>query len=428
LDELGLDIDFSLGSPMANRYLAEKVSLFSSSVLSTKADQLRRTLTEGLANRESMQKLASRVQSVYDSVLTGGYQAEMIARTETIGSLNAGKMDAYSQGGVVQEKEWLSARSGNTRGAAASDQADHMHMDGQKVPMDVPFIDPRSGARMMFPGDISLGAGGKDIINCRCSMLGNLDVAEIKEEQNLEAPEVQKFIDGEIISSSKLNEDTFNDCSKVQIKNDGEGIFKPEISDRDAKLVTQLDKLDAKACPISKRSTLVTQLAKEIQLDDMYPHTMIKYNPITGGFGSCQIWIDDYANFESLSMERTKFIKDNIKDFKRAGAFEDIVNIQDRHRGNFGFSAVSRKPKFIDNDFSFSKRSLEDSTGLFQENKYYFDRAGFSIEQIRASKEYQSVVNRFVEKEKEIRVILVDGGLPKDEIDDMFFRISQVKK
>ena len=194
LDELGIDIDFTLGSPMANKYLGEKVSMFSTSVLSTKADQLRRTLAEGLANGESMQKLSSRVRGVYDSVLTGGYQAGMIARTETIGSLNAGKMDGYNQSGIVKEKEWLSSRSANTRGAAASDQADHFHMDGQKVSMDKPFVDPRSGARMMFPGDSSMGAGGKDIINCRCSMLGNLEVTKEEDVEDVEGVIPEEFV------------------------------------------------------------------------------------------------------------------------------------------------------------------------------------------------------------------------------------------
>lgn len=183
LDEFGIDIDFNLDSPLAREYLADKVREFSSYVLSTKTDQLKRTLSEGLAKGESMQKLKSRVQSVYGSVLRGGYEAERIARTETISSLNAGKLEGYEQGGVVQEKEWLSARTAGTRGADAGDKADHWHLDGQRVALDAPFIDPRSGAMLKFPGDTSLGAGGPDVINCKCSMLGNLEVTQVDEQQ-----------------------------------------------------------------------------------------------------------------------------------------------------------------------------------------------------------------------------------------------------
>jgi hypothetical protein len=40
-------------------------------------------------------------------------------------------------------------------------------MEGQAVGLDEPFISP-TGAKMMHPGDTSLGAGGDEVIMCRC--------------------------------------------------------------------------------------------------------------------------------------------------------------------------------------------------------------------------------------------------------------------
>lgn len=43
----------------------------------------------------------------------------------------------------------------------------HVLADGQVVPVNQPFI--VGGERLMFPGDRSLGASTKNVINCRCS-------------------------------------------------------------------------------------------------------------------------------------------------------------------------------------------------------------------------------------------------------------------
>ena len=78
---------------------------------------------------------------------------------------------AYEQSGVVEEKGWLAAKDGRTRGAEVDDPADHLHMDGQRVALNESFTDPKTGSKMMYPGDTSLGAGGEDIINCRCAII-----------------------------------------------------------------------------------------------------------------------------------------------------------------------------------------------------------------------------------------------------------------
>ncbi len=168
---LGLDMEFSLENPLARQFLGDLVEEFSTEVLSTKADQLRRTLGVGFASGESIQQLATRVTGVYADVIRGGYDAVRIARTETIRASNAGSYLAYGQSGIVGDKGWLSVRDKRTRGNTKEDKSDHWRMDGQRVPNDKPFIDPRSGSRLMFPGDTSRGAGGHDVILCRCTIV-----------------------------------------------------------------------------------------------------------------------------------------------------------------------------------------------------------------------------------------------------------------
>lgn len=95
------------------------------------------------------------------------YRGEMIGRTEAMQSLNASEYEATLQAvdlgatkaGDVQ-REWDSAHDNRVRWS-------HRVLNGQKVGLSQPFVSP-SGARMMHPGDTSLGAGGSEVIGCRC--------------------------------------------------------------------------------------------------------------------------------------------------------------------------------------------------------------------------------------------------------------------
>lgn len=95
------------------------------------------------------------------------YRGEMIARTESITALRAGRREGFEQlveSGAVRDDQikrtWSATGDVRTR-------ASHMHMNGTvimglKTPWNV------SGSMMMYPGDVSLGAAAEEVINCRC--------------------------------------------------------------------------------------------------------------------------------------------------------------------------------------------------------------------------------------------------------------------
>lgn len=94
-------------------------------------------------------------------------RGETIARTESIAALNAGREESLNQavesGSIDQRfvtRTWRSTPDARIRHA-------HLLMNNQKRPHGVPFESPTK-ALMMYPGDTSLGAGAKDVINCRC--------------------------------------------------------------------------------------------------------------------------------------------------------------------------------------------------------------------------------------------------------------------
>jgi hypothetical protein len=92
-------------------------------------------------------------------------RARTVARTETIGAVNAGvfraaQLDAQDRGDPAPFKVWLATDDTRTRHT-------HSKADGQRTLLDSPF--QVGTAQLMFPGDPRGPAG--EVINCRCSLL-----------------------------------------------------------------------------------------------------------------------------------------------------------------------------------------------------------------------------------------------------------------
>ncbi|WP_306150745.1 phage minor head protein [Roseovarius sp. MMSF_3281] len=94
-------------------------------------------------------------------------RGEAIARTELLGSTHAAQdegLDQMIEDGKLSAQnvsgEWDASEDGATRDS-------HRAMDGQVRRHGEAFV-TGAGYRMMRPGDRSLGAPAKEIINCRC--------------------------------------------------------------------------------------------------------------------------------------------------------------------------------------------------------------------------------------------------------------------
>lgn len=143
-------------------------------------NEMKGNLLQGLLKGESTQKIARRLKP--DVLRMSGipedkwgikkisqkYMKESIriARTETTRVQNAAKMDIGKEGqrlGYEMWKRWRATTDGRVR-------EDHLAMDGVEVPQDEPFTLP-DGSKVMFPGDISMGAPPEQTINCRCTMI-----------------------------------------------------------------------------------------------------------------------------------------------------------------------------------------------------------------------------------------------------------------
>jgi hypothetical protein len=106
------------------------------------------------------------------------YRAEVISRTETLSSIQRSSYQVHKQlvtDGVLPanaiRKWWNAVGDNRTRPTH-----DALERQTRKNPLglDDPFISP-SGARLMYPGDRSLGAPGKETVMCRCRIEYKVD-------------------------------------------------------------------------------------------------------------------------------------------------------------------------------------------------------------------------------------------------------------
>ncbi len=162
--ELISDISFDLSNPRAVQWIKARTADFAEDVNRTTARKIRKTLSEGFVEGESIDQLKKRVKSVFKEATTS--RAETIARTETMTASNAAGLESYVQAGVPK-KSWLSARDPVTRESHL--EADTRYSeDGYEGPIPVMDTFIIEGLPAMHPG--GFGVPEQDIA-CRCVVI-----------------------------------------------------------------------------------------------------------------------------------------------------------------------------------------------------------------------------------------------------------------
>jgi RNA polymerase-interacting CarD/CdnL/TRCF family regulator len=96
-------------------------------------------------------------------------RAELIVRTESLKSANAGAMLAAADMDIALDKVWISAQDNRTR-RIPRDRYDHLFMHSVKVGFEQKFVVPSTERIEMldYPGDPTASAG--NVCNCRCTV------------------------------------------------------------------------------------------------------------------------------------------------------------------------------------------------------------------------------------------------------------------
>ena len=132
----------------------------------TTKKKLKKVLTEAIEEGDSIAEQTKKLIAASDEMFAEDekWRAELIARTESCSTMNAGANELYKSEGV-QMKEWISVQDDRTRDS-------HLMMDGVVVPItekfDVPPSENTEGAYMDYAGDPTAPAG--QVVNCRCTI------------------------------------------------------------------------------------------------------------------------------------------------------------------------------------------------------------------------------------------------------------------
>lgn len=126
-----------------------------------------REVERGITEGRSLDRVTEAVDEVLTSTGSERWpgRARTVARTETIGAVNAGvfrgaALEAQARGDVAPFKQWIATDDKRTRPT-------HDEADKQRTLLSEPFV--VGGARLLFPGDPRGPAA--EVINCRCSLL-----------------------------------------------------------------------------------------------------------------------------------------------------------------------------------------------------------------------------------------------------------------
>lgn len=131
----------------------------------TTKDRLRKILSEAIQEGEGLEIRKKKLIEAADELFKDEtkWRAELIARTESCATMNAGSNALYMAEGI-QQKEWISVQDDRTRDS-------HLLMDGVVIPInekfEVPATSQTAGGWLEYPGDPT--ADPSEICNCRCT-------------------------------------------------------------------------------------------------------------------------------------------------------------------------------------------------------------------------------------------------------------------
>lgn len=130
---------------------------------------VRRAIESG--NPLSADEIDRAITRMQDKALK--YRGDVIARTESINALREGQAQAIAQAVESSEIDVRDASKVWDASGDAKTRETHALADGQRVPVDQPFI--VGGYQLMHPGDSSMGAPASETIQCRCRASYQID-------------------------------------------------------------------------------------------------------------------------------------------------------------------------------------------------------------------------------------------------------------
>lgn len=150
-----IGINFQLENPRAQAVIRHRAADLVTNVTETTKGQIRDAILSGHTDGLDISQIAQRIEDATFGEISAS-RALTIARTETVGALNAGAYQAAVQSGVMRSKTWVTQKDDNVRDS-------HAAIDGDTIDIGAAFANG-----MRYPHEP--GAPADEVINCRCSL------------------------------------------------------------------------------------------------------------------------------------------------------------------------------------------------------------------------------------------------------------------
>lgn len=157
--DIGFKFNFNKFDKYTRDYLREKSIKWAKQVQGTTEKSIKKILVRGFEEGLGSYDIADLIR---EDTNFSYRRSEAIARTEIISSSNYADDSIYAIDENIIGKQWSSTGDSRTRQS-------HSDANGQKVKKDKPFM--VGGEKLKHPGDNSLGASARNVINCRCTTL-----------------------------------------------------------------------------------------------------------------------------------------------------------------------------------------------------------------------------------------------------------------
>lgn len=207
--------------------------------------KLQNALLQGILQGDSIDHLADRFMKVSNMNRASAIRN---ARTACTGAQNAGKQDRYedlASKGCDVYKMWIATPDERTREEHMDAWNEYGDENGM-IPYDEPF--EVGGEELMFPCDLSLGASGWNVYNCRCTMRSKFKFKSILSDELRESANI-RLVDEDAPNEANTEPQTHYgnavDSLSEERKNDVIGFI--QNSDEDIRKVWEdsADKLEA---------------------------------------------------------------------------------------------------------------------------------------------------------------------------------------
>jgi len=163
LNTYNLEGTFNVQLPDVKNWLDRKIANSAVKITDTSKANVSKELQASIDAGLGIDDMAKRITGLFEETYKN--RSRTIARTEVISANNKASTEAAKQGGMTH-KIWLTALDERTRES-------HAIANGQKILINQPFI--VDGEQLNEPGDAALGASASNLINCRCTVIFDVE-------------------------------------------------------------------------------------------------------------------------------------------------------------------------------------------------------------------------------------------------------------